>query len=299
MKFYFLSSRPSILKIGGAYFGTVGTFEKFAEITPEDNLFAEFIPQNALPVGFFINDELRFHPPLGVEVYFLKNGVCIFVKDYPPADQTFSLIAQKRFSSLLVSVFRSGNIQAVFSFENQETVCPLEEEFSLSNVFLHENLVYIEGQNVLAVFTKNGNLLFKERFTEYRLFDGGMTVTTPLSDGLQTQIQQRFTLHENAVHRQEYTVLSRKEFQQELYEKTIPYLFFQSVLLSLDFERFLSDSLKEKTQNIHEFLGEFVAVAFSDTEKEIALVRKKRERVFELSYYQVEMKDGKIVDIKG
>ena len=38
MKIYFLSSQPCALIIGGAYFGRTGDFERFAEISLQDNL---------------------------------------------------------------------------------------------------------------------------------------------------------------------------------------------------------------------------------------------------------------------
>ena len=63
MKIYFLSSRPCALMLGGVFFGMTDTFERFAEIEPKDNVFAEFIPEGALPVGFFITEKLRFSPP--------------------------------------------------------------------------------------------------------------------------------------------------------------------------------------------------------------------------------------------
>ena len=63
MKIYFLSSRPCALMLGGVFFGMINRFERFAEIEPKDNVFAEFIPEGALPVGFFVTEKLRFSPP--------------------------------------------------------------------------------------------------------------------------------------------------------------------------------------------------------------------------------------------
>ena len=105
MKLYFLSSTPCILRVGGAYFGQVGDFEKFAEITLKDNLFAEFIPQNALPVCFFLNEDLLFSPPKGVELYLTEHGAAIFVREFPPNDFSLKLIAQNRFENTLVPSF--------------------------------------------------------------------------------------------------------------------------------------------------------------------------------------------------
>jgi hypothetical protein len=60
MKIYFLASQPCALKIGGTFFGMVNDFERFAEFSLKDNLFVEFIPENALPICFFLNESIRF-----------------------------------------------------------------------------------------------------------------------------------------------------------------------------------------------------------------------------------------------
>ena len=89
MKIYFLSSRPCALMLGGVYFGMTDSFERFAEIEPKDNVFAEFIPEGALPVGFFITEKLRFSPPQGCEIYILRDGVAVYARDFPPSDFSF------------------------------------------------------------------------------------------------------------------------------------------------------------------------------------------------------------------
>jgi hypothetical protein len=60
MKIYFLSSKPCILTVNGAFFGTVNGFERFAEVSLKDNLFLCFTPENALPVNFFLTENIRF-----------------------------------------------------------------------------------------------------------------------------------------------------------------------------------------------------------------------------------------------
>ena len=86
MKIRFLSSVPCALTIGGEYFGITDDFERFAEISLKDNLFACFSPQNALPLGVFLNDRLFFSPPEGVEAYLLRDGAAftrgIFRRDH-------------------------------------------------------------------------------------------------------------------------------------------------------------------------------------------------------------------------
>lgn len=79
----------------------------------------------------------------------------------------------------------------------------------------------------------------------------------------------------------------------------IPYAFFESVLIGADFSELLSDELKERAQHIKAFLGDFVSVVLTDRPNTCGLVRKKKERLFEVYYFTAEVKDGKIVDIRG
>ena len=96
MKIYFLSSRPCALTVGGAYFGVTDTFERFAELSLKDNLYAQFSPQGALPIGVFLTEKLRTEPPENCEVYLLKDGAAIYAKDFPPADFTSNTAVRDR-----------------------------------------------------------------------------------------------------------------------------------------------------------------------------------------------------------
>ena len=78
MKVYFLSSKPCILTLNGAYFGLTDTFERYAEISPKDNLFAEFTPESGQPIRFFLNENIRLNPPDRCEIYLLKDALAVW-----------------------------------------------------------------------------------------------------------------------------------------------------------------------------------------------------------------------------
>ena len=73
MKVYFLSSIPCALRINNAYFGTTNLFERFAELSLQDNLFVEFLPEGRQPLSFFLTENIRFSAPKGCEIYLLKD----------------------------------------------------------------------------------------------------------------------------------------------------------------------------------------------------------------------------------
>ena len=158
MKIYFLSSRPCALMLGGVFFGMTDGFERFAEIEPKDNVFAEFIPEGALPVGFFITEKLRFSPPDHCEVYILKDGIAVFAKSFPPSDFALKLVAQQRFRENLVTVFRQGDLQISIETSKGFFISPLSPCFEPCKIFWEHGLFFVEGQGALAAFNAAGGL---------------------------------------------------------------------------------------------------------------------------------------------
>ena len=116
MKIYFLSAIPCALTLNGVYFGLTDRFERFAEIHLADKILAEFIPENAQPIRFFITECLPSAPPQGCEVYLLPDGLAVFARDFPPIPAPLRVIAQERFEKGLITVFSQGGIQV--SIEN-------------------------------------------------------------------------------------------------------------------------------------------------------------------------------------
>ena len=143
MKIYFLSSRPCALMLGGVFFGMTDTFERFAEIEPKDNVFAEFIPEGALPVGFFITEKLRFSPPEHCEVYILKDGIAVYASDFPPSDFSLKIVSQERFIDNLVTVFRQGALQLSLETSKGFFVSPLPPCFETCSIRYECGLFFI------------------------------------------------------------------------------------------------------------------------------------------------------------
>ena len=75
------------------------------------------------------------------------------------------------------------------------------------------------------------------------------------------------------------------------------YDFFETLLIGGNYEEFLSDELRTKTEDIRDFLGDFQAVLPTDDPFRIGLVKKKRERLFFVTYYTVILEKGKIADV--
>ena len=301
MKIYFLSSRPCALMLGGVFFGMTDGFERFAEIEPKDNVFAEFIPEGALPVGFFITEKLRFSPPDHCEVYILKDGIAVFAKSFPPSDFSLKLVAQQRFRENLVTVFRQGDLQISIETSKGFFVAPLSPCFEPCKIFWEHGLFFVEGQGALAVFNAAGECVLNEKISEYRIENDVLSAVLPLSDSRGRFAECAWALTDDACFQTSFKVRQTDTGKDEetLRDELIPYAFFESVLIGADFSELLSDELKERAQHIKAFLGDFVSVVLTEQPNTCGLVRKKKERLFVVHYFTAEVKDGKLVDIIG
>ena len=304
MKIYFLSSQPCELSLNGIFFGITDHFERFAEIDLSDRVFAKFTPQNALPIGFFISDELLTTPPMGCEVYLIKQGIAIYARDFPPADFTLSPITQERFENCLATVFRQGSLQLSLETEFGFFTSTLPPSFSVCKLSMHADLLFVEGQNHLAIYTKQGKCVFLEQILGFEVRENELNATMPLSDSLGRLAECSYLLSEQGCKRTKFSLSQARAIDGEpspekIAEELLPFAFFESVLIGANFSALLSDELAEKAEDIRSFLGDFHAVTLTNDPKVCGLVRKKAERLFEVSYFTVEMENGKIIDVKG
>lgn len=298
MKIYFLSSQPCALSLNGLFFGTTDNFERFTELDPTDKIYAQFSPEGALPVGFFITEEILSTPPSGCEVYLLRDGVAIYAKDFPPSDFTLRPILQQRDGNRLATLFRQGNLQLTIESPLGFFNTHLPHSFQPTSLHFHGEYLLLEGENTLTLFTLEGKQLLFERVIEYSLSENVLSATIPLSDRLQRQAKCEWSLTDNGCHLTSFTLLQPTTGNQPPAD-LLAYAFFESVLIGADFASFLSDDLIPDAERIRAFLGDFTAVTLTNKPTVCGLVRKKKERLFTLDYFSVEIQNGKIVDVKG
>ncbi len=298
MKIYFLSAQPCALTLNGVFFGLTDRFERSAEIALSDKIYVQFSPEGALPIGFFITEELPTTPPVGCEVYLVKEGLAIYAYDFPPADFTLKAIAQAREGDTLATLFLQGKLQlsieSPLGFFNA-TLPPSLVDCTLS---FHGDFVLVKGAELLGIYSKRGERLFLERILEYELDADVLIATLPLSDSRNRIAKCRWQIAESGCTLTEFT-LQQATDEKATPEGLIAYAFFESVLLRGDYAAFLSDELKADAENIRAFLGDFLSVVLTEEETTCGLVRKKGERLFAVEYFSVEIEKGKIVDVRG
>ena len=299
MKIYFLSSIPCALTLNGVYFGVTDRFERFADIHLQDRVFIQFSPQNALPIGFFLTEDIRFHPPVGVEIYLLKDGIAIYARDFTPTDFTLKTHAQKRFDNLLVTLFTQGATQISLESERGFFVKPLPASLASATIAQFNALIFVHTDDELAIFTKTGDMLFHEQILSFTVENDQLFVSISLSDSLMRVADCTYLLSESACTRTNFLLKQATTGANDYPHGLLAFAFFESVLLGGDYAQFLSEELQSKTSEIVQFLGDFLWVVPTDEENECGLVRKAGERVFSISYFKVEIANDKITDING
>ncbi len=298
MKIYFLSSQPATLTLNEAYFGFTDTFERFAEISLKDNIFVRFSPQNALPISFFLTEDIRFTPPKGVEVYLLRDGIALYARDFPPSDFTLRPIAQLREKNTLATLVMQGHLQLLLQSPDGFFVATLPPAFENSTLSFHNHFLFLETPSALAIYNARAERVFMENILSYEERDGELNAVLPLSDRLQRTAKCSYLLSDTTCTRTQFTI-QQAQLSENTADELIPYAFFESVLIGANFEHLLCDDLLPQKDKLVQFLGNFESVILTEDANTCGLIRKKGERLFEASYFTVTLQNGKISDIRG
>ena len=298
MRIYFLSSMPCALRLNGIHYGVTDTFERYVDVCLSDKIYAEFSPAEHLPIGFFITETITSQPPLGCEVYLLPDGIAIYAYEFSSIDVGLRPVAQAREGNVLATLFWQGKLQlsieGPLGFFNA-TMPPCFDPCTLNFV---GDLLLLKGENTLGVYSLTGKQLLFERFSDCTLTENKLNATIPLSNHLQRFAKCEWTLTNGECIQTAYTLTQATENALPS-EDLLSYAFFECVLIGGNFAEFLADELQPDADNIRAFLGDFIAVTPTEKATVCGLVRVKKQRLFAVEYYEVEIRNGKIVDVKG
>ena len=211
------------------------------------------------------------------------------------------IIAQERFVGNLATVFRQGNVQLSLETAKGFSVSPLSDDFDPCSVQFESGLFFLRGQNALAVFTADGKCALNEQVTSFQIESNTLSATLPLSDSRNRRAECSWALTEEGCFRTSFRIVETGEAgaEETVREELLPYAFFESVLIGADFAQMLNDELREKADHIRAFLGDFCSVTLTKDPATCGLVRKKKDRLYELRYFTAVVRDGKIADIRG
>lgn len=295
MKIYFLSSTPCALSFNDAYFGITDRFERFADVCLQDNIFVRFTPENALPIGFFLTENIRFSPPNGCEVYLLPDAIAIYARDFPPNDFSLKIIAQQRFSDMLVTVYQQGALQLSIDSPKGFFSATLPPCFHTCELSMYADLLFLKSQNHLGVYALNANCLLLEEVLDFEIENTTLNATLPLSDSQKRTAKCVWSLSSESCIRTQFTIIQEQPFSTP--DDLLPYAFFESVLIGANFKAFLSDELALNADKLRAFLGNFEAVTPTQNPNVCGLIKKTAERLYEVVYYTVNIENQKITDV--
>jgi hypothetical protein len=296
MKIYFLSSIPCILTVNGAYFGVTDGFSRFAEVCLSDRLFMQFSPENAQPLSFFLDENIRFTPPNGCAVYRMPDAIAIYAQAFTPTDLTLRPIAQCKGKTATATLYKQGLVYLSISHENGTFITPLDFAFERATLLEENGLFFLSTADRVAVYNQNAERLFDERVHEYHTDGDRLYATLRLLDSLQRTAEGVWHMSENGFQRESYTLKQATE-NGGLPDGLLAYAFLESVMLGGDILPFLDEELIPKAEQLRGYLGNFTAITPTNTPDICALIYPKGERLFDVKYLKTTLNGDKIADL--
>ena len=290
MRVYFLAEKLCALTVGGALLGTVDGFERSAEIEPSDGLICEFAPLAAfLPVRFRLDETFLLAPPPEITLYYTEHGVAIYCSGFLRADQSPRTVWKKFVGGADLSLSVQGKVFLRMENENGESFVPLPDSFEACTVRdCGENFLLETPEAFLLLSRKGEKLVAAEgRVTEIGIC---LSAEIPFHD---SRGHSALCTWENG----KLTACTVRA-TRDLTEATFALALFESVLIGADVTPFLHDSLAGKAAMLREYLGDFRSVVLTDAPDRVGLVYERRERIFDVRYFRIELQDGKISNLK-
>ncbi|MGN0804774.1 MAG: hypothetical protein ACI4MS_05270 [Candidatus Coproplasma sp.] len=304
-KIYFLSAVSSALKLNGAYVGIIGGFEKFIQAELKEKILAEVIPDGELlPVSFFICEELFKNPPPFLSIYLCEDEAVVYIHRFERAYKPIKVIAQANFNGILATLFCEGG-RVYLNCEGERcNLYDLAESFEkacFSEVSIGGyNALALSGDKCLCIISERGEMVFLNSVESWKA-----------GDMLEVRVNFETCIGHYAVCRFSYdgdkmTLTDSKTFStRDTPIKLIPFAFFESLLTHGDFAEYLSDSIKDRAEDLPSYLGEFTDVAIPHSSfyqkhgdiDAVGLVYPLSKNLFKVKYYAVDIEGGKIDNI--
>lgn len=289
MRVVFLAESPCALFVNGVHLGIVDGFERVCELEPKERVFCELKPNGKSPVSFFFDEEFLLSPPPHIKLYYYEGGVAVFAGEFLSADLAMSVLWQKRLDGTLLTLYRQGRLQLNLENDTGFHMAELPDSFEESEAYPLRGGFLIESKTAFALLTHSGEIvtvsegrvLERERSlkAEVPFHDSRRHVALcEWTDGKLTGCNIRTT--------------------QEPTEATFALALFESVLIGADYTAFLHESLLDKADALREFLGAFESVVLTDQPNKAGLVYMRKERVYDVRYFRVEITDSLISNIK-
>ena len=304
MRVYFLSYVPAILKLNGMYIGAIDGFERHIELDPKDRVFAEIVPdENLQGINFFLDEKFFRTPPPFCDLYLLEGDALIYIREYAEKDSKIEVLHQTRFCGNLITLFAQGALYlSVDGAEYSLTPLPPSfKKYTAQSFWLAGREVFaVSNGKHLIIVSDRGKIIFKSAADSFE-FSDTLKITAEFETCAQAQAECEYAYDGESLHLLSATTRELRPPEPEI----MHFAFFESVLTGANFEKYLSDELKEKANNLKSYLGEFVSVTVPPEKfymlhgdiRAAGLVYPKSENLYEIKYFAVDLQNGKITNI--
>ena len=288
MRVYFLAEKTCTLFLGGVALGTVDGFERTCELDPRDEVFCELKAADCISVCFRFDEAFLNNPPPQIRLYYTEGAVAVYACDFLRADQSMRVLSQARCGDARFTLLRQWRLQLEFSRGNGMKLHALPDYLENAAPCSVGREFLLESEKGFAILSHEGEIL---TMNEGRVIEKTNAVKAEI-DFHDCQGHTAACTWEGGA----MTACSIRS-RTEPTEATFALALFESVLIGADALPFLSDALAQKASVLKEFLGDFVSVVLSDRPDRVGLVYRRKERIFDVRYFTVAVKDGKIENI--
>lgn len=284
-----MAEKPCALTVNGVYLGIADGFERTCEIEPKDRVFCELKPSGCVPVSFFFDEEFLLDPPPQIKLYFTEGKVAVCAGGFRRADASLSVIWQNRIGGTLLTLCLQGKLQLNVENETGFHLVELPDMLESAKAYPVGDGFLLESETGFALIDRGGKVLV---ISEGSVLEKGAA--------LKAEVPFRDSMGHTAVCTWENGGMTECTIRtaHEPTEATFALAMFESVLIGADYTPFLHESLLEKADALREFLGNFESVVLTQEQEKVGLVYKRKERIYDVRYFRVELTDGKISNIK-
>lgn len=265
---YFLCDTPCAVKADGVYLGIASKNLTFFE---SERSFLEFIPLN----GAFCACNVFFdckRPVSGknAQIIDLYGGFLIIPQFLRKTDNDFKMVGRRSFPfsrAVTATCYNQGGIKLCISKENDFLIEPLpfiprDVRFETCSFSGKEYLVAVcicDKTEILAFeVSEKITLAFKNLCDGYSFNKNSVTTLENKNDVLKHTLSSTWQFGER-VTLKNYTI-TRKRQPFTLPSELIPIAFFEEIFIDGDVAEFLCPELKQRAEELKEFLGNFTRI---------------------------------------
>ena len=316
MYYYFSADYQSAIKINGIFKhklikGQPPFILTDKDLSIESQIFVELCPLNGdeYPVSFMLDDEFLANPPKSIMVVNLKGGYFIkFLSLLRLAP--FSVIDQRKLPYAIATVFKENGLKVSIETPNDFYAENLNFDCSQAEILDFS----LNGNQIIAINFKGevnslycyhlGNKITKVFCREVQSFctDNGFSTTQVFEDIRGHKVVCDWVFQDLTMKIADRKISYEKDLQIEnLPDKIIGYAFLEEFLVGGEIKEFLCEQMQDNARYLKDYFSDFIGVFpppwFRDF-NEIALLYKKSSNTYYVNYYQFEIENKKIKNIK-